>query len=225
MSGKIGFNINKTITRPPKEMIEQISVFATPNISDSLNKFNVMSPDIKPVLDEIKICGPAVTVRMRPGDNLMLHKVGSEIQPGDIVVVDTCGSSANSVIGDLMTTALVKAGVGGIVIDGGIRDILELRAEKYPVFYRYITPAVGDKDGPGEINGLISCGGVPVRPGDIILGDANGVVVIPQEIAEEAIAGAKKKLEYEAARRKEIEAGIIVKEAVDEQLRKKGVID
>jgi regulator of RNase E activity RraA len=127
-------------------------------------------------------------------------------------------------MGDLMATAAFKKGIAAIVVDGGIRDVLELREKNYPVFARFVTPAVGDKDGPGEINLPVSCGGVPVLPGDYIVCDDNGVVVIPPQMLDAVIAGAQKKQAYEESRLKEIEAGIYMKPAIDEQLRKAGVL-
>jgi regulator of RNase E activity RraA len=224
-SGKIGFCIGRDFSRPDASVFEELKSFGTPALADGLNKFNILHPAIKPVSAGLLIGGPALTVRLRPGDNLMLHKAIGLATPGDIIVVDTCGCETYCVLGDLMASAAFKKGIGGIVIDGGVRDIKDLRKKNFPIFARYITPSVGDKDGPGEINRPISCGGVPVLPGDYIIGDDNGVVVIPPEMAEEIIAGTKKKLLYEDKRVKEIETGIIMKPDIDEKLRALGVID
>ena len=222
--GKIGFRICEDVRRSDKDIFERFKKIGTCAISDGLNKFNTMHHTIKPVHEEIKIAGNAITVRMRSGDNLMLHKAIGMAEAGDVIVVDTCGCESNSVLGDLMATAAMKKGIGGIVIDGGVRDILELKTSKAPIFARCVTPAVGDKDGPGEINFPISCGGVPVSPGDIIVGDANGVVVIHQDIAEEVLKGAEAKLDKDNRRMEEIIGGVITKPDIDETLRKTGVI-
>lgn len=221
----IGFCIENDFLRPERRLTEALGELGTPALSDGLNKFNTMDYGIKPIFEGCKIAGPAVTLRLRPGDNLMLHKCLGMVKPGDVLVVDTCGCSTNSILGELIATAAFMTGLAGIVIDGGIRDILELRNKKFKIFTRFVTPSVGDKDGPGEINIPISCGGVPVHPGDIIVGDDNGVVVIPPAHAEQIIAGAKKKLEYEEKRMKDILNGIIVKPEIDEQLRRRGVIE
>lgn len=222
---KIGFAIFEDFPRPDAGLVSVISRYSTPQISDGLNKFNTMTPRIKPIIETAKICGPALTVRLRPGDNLMLHKVADYIRPGDVVVVDTCECATNSVMGELMVTAMFQAGAAGIVVDGGIRDILELKNAGFSVFAAFVTPSVGDKDGPGEINGIISCGGVAVRPGDLILGDANGVVVIPREIAQQVAESAAVKSQYEEQRIEEIKKGVLVKADVNSQLRAKGIID
>ena len=221
----IGFRIGQAADRPEPGLVEGLKEMGTPAISDGMNKFNTMDPEIKPVLERCSIAGPAVTLRLRPGDNLMLHKSLGLVRPGDVLVVDTCGCRTNSILGELIATAAFSAGLAGIVIDGGIRDIVELREHGYPVFARFITPAVGDKDGPGEMNYPISCGGVPVHPGDIVVGDENGVVVVPPEDAAAVLAGARKKKEYEAKRMQAILDGVIVNPSIDQQLRNKGVIE
>lgn len=224
MEGKIGFRIKKDFQRSDKQLLDRFKKVGTCAVSDGLNKFDTMHHSIKPVNEDTVICGNALTVKMRPGDNLMLHKAIGIAQPGDVIVVDTCGSETNSVMGDLMATAAFKTGIEGIVVDGGIRDIRELKESHYPIFARCVTPAVGDKDGPGVINDLICCGNVAVQPGDIILGDANGVVVIRQDEADEVLAGAESKLSKDQNRMKEILNGVITKPDIDKTLREKGVI-
>lgn len=224
MAGTFGFRIGPDFIRPKKEVIDKLMGYETPPLADGLNRFNVMDPLIKPVSNGLKVAGPALTVRVRPGDNLMVHKAISMIQEGDVIVIDTCGCMNYTVLGDLMASSAVKKKVGGIIVDGGVRDVDELRAKKYPIFAKYFTPAVGDKDGPGEINYPICCGGVPVMPGDYIVADNNGVVVIPPDEIDSIIEGTEKKLAYEKIRAGQIEAGQIDKPDIDEKLRKLGVI-
>lgn len=223
--GKVGFCIGADFERPAPELIERLRPLGTPALSDGLNKFNTMHAQMKPIADGVRICGPALTVRMRPGDNLMLHKAIGLAKPGDIIVVDTCGCLNYCVMGDLMASAAFKKGIGGIVVDGAIRDVEELKEKRYPVFAKAAVPSVGDKDGPGEINRPICCAGVPVLPGDLIVGDSNGVVVIPPDMAEGIIEGTEKKLAYEVKRAQEIEAGIITKPDIDIKLRELGIIE
>lgn len=224
MDGKIGFKIKKDFQRSDKQILEKFKMIGTCAVSDGLNKFNTMHHSIKPINEESVICGNALTVKMRPGDNLMLHKAIGLAHPGDVIVVDTCGSETNSVMGELMATSAFQSGIEAIIVDGGIRDIRELKEHKYPIFARCVTPAVGDKDGPGVINDLICCGNVAVQPGDIILGDANGVVVIRQDEVDGALAGAEKKLAKDQNRMKEILNGIITKPDIDKTLKEKGII-
>ena len=224
MKGKIGFQIKDDFQRTDKQILDRFKQIGACAVSDGLNKFNTMHHSIKPVYDGVVVCGNALTVKMRPGDNLMLHKAIGMAKPGDVIVVDTCGSESNSVMGELMATAAFKLGVEAIIVDGGIRDIREIKEQQYPVFAKYVTPAVGDKDGPGVINDIICCGNVAVLPGDIILGDANGIVVIHQNEAEDVLAEAEKKLASDQNRMKEIMNGILTKPNIDITLKEKGIL-
>ena len=224
MEGKIGFRIKNDFQRSDKQILDRFKKIGTCAVSDGLNKFNTMHHSIKPVNDDSVICGNALTVKMRPGDNLMLHKAIGLAKPGDVIVVDTCGSDTHCVMGELMAMAAFKSGVEAIIVDGGIRDIREIKEHKFPVFAKCVTPAVGDKEGPGVINDLICCGNVAVQPGDIILGDVNGVVVIRQDEVEEVLPASEKKLANDQNRMKEILNGVITKPDIDRILKEKGVI-
>lgn len=224
-SGKIGFCVGEDFERSTDLiLLKRIKDCGAPAMSDGMNKFNTMDPGIKPIVENTCIVGQAVTLRLRAADNLMLHKCIGYLREGDILVVDTCGCNNNSILGDLIATTAFKQKIAGIIVDGGIRDICELRAARLPIFTRFVTPAVGDKDGPGEINRAICCGGVPVHPGDYIIADDNGIVVVPQDMVYQAVENAEKKLEKDEKRRKQIEEGVLVKPEVDEALRVKGVL-
>jgi RraA family protein len=179
-----GFRIRKTINRPDPQVIAGIGEFDTPDVSDLMNRLYTMVPAIKNVTSpDLKILGPACTVKVFPGDNLMVHKALDIAAPNDIMVVDAGGSSMNAVLGDLVSTKARHRRIGGIVVDGLVRDILGIRELNFPVYARGITPIGPLHRGPGEVNFPIQCGGIVVHPGDIITGDTNGVVVVPQEIA------------------------------------------
>jgi RraA family protein len=172
--------------------------FPTPDISDQLNRLYAVNPGIRCLTsDQHRICGPACTVKVFPGDNLMVHKALDVIEPGDVIIVDAGGSSMNAVLGDLISTKARHRGAAGFVIDGLVRDLQSIQDLKdFPVFARGTTPIGPLHRGPGEINFPICCGGVVVNPGDLIVGDAMGVVVIPQGIAEELLLRLQ---QYEAA--------------------------
>jgi RraA family protein len=179
-----GFRIRRRIQRPPREVIEGLGEFDTPEISDLMNRLYTMATSIRNVsLPELKVVGPACTVRVFPGDNLMVHASLDVAAPGDVVVVDAGGSSMNAVLGDLVSTKARHRGIAGFVVDGFVRDIPGILALAFPVFARGVTPIGPLHRGPGEVNYAIQCGGIVVHPGDIIVGDLNGVVVVPQEIA------------------------------------------
>lgn len=222
--GKLGFRYIAEIERPDPKWSEKLLEYATCNISDGLNKLYTMDCGIRQMFPSRKFAGPAVTVKVRSGDNFMLHKAISLVQPGDVLVVETQGCNAYAVCGDLMVSCMDKLGVAGLVVDGTVRDIETLREIGMPVFARGTVCGAGDKEGPGEVNFPVACGGVVVNPGDLVMGDDNGVVVIPKDDIEEAIAGADKKLAAEAKRRKEIAEGQYVKGGLDEIMRAKGII-
>lgn len=222
--GRLGFRYIEEVDRPDPQWSEKLMDYATCNISDGMDKLYSMDCGIRQMFPSRKFAGPAVTVKVRAGDNFMLHKAISLVKPGDVLVVETQNCNAYAVCGDLMVSCMDKLGVAGLVVDGTVRDIETLREIGMPVFARGTVCGAGDKEGPGEVNFPIACGGVVVNPGDLVMGDDNGVVVIPKDDIEEAIAGADKKLAIEAKRRKEIEAGQYVKGGLDDIMRAKGVI-
>ncbi|MDI6707144.1 MAG: RraA family protein [Firmicutes bacterium] len=223
-NGKHGFRIRYEIERPSKEALEQLSAYSTPNICDGMSRFGAMEHMIKPLSSKYKIVGPAITVKVRPGDNLMLHKAIDVAQSGDILVVDTSGCYTNAVLGELICMSALEKKLGGIVVDGAVRDVDELLELGFPVFAKAVIPTACDKDGPGEINYPISCGGIPVNPGDIIVGDVNGVAVVPQSDLAGLLPNIEKKLSYEARRKVEIKEGVIVSRDIDKILSEKGVL-
>jgi RraA family protein len=174
--------------RLPVELMNQYRAFATPDISDLLNRLYAVDPQVRLLTHkQHQICGPACTVKVFPGDNLMVHKTLDVLEPGDIVIIDAGASDKNAVLGDLISTKAKHRGAQGFVVDGLVRDLPNVCELDLPVFARGTTPIGPLHRGPGEINFPICCGGVVVNPGDLIVGDAMGVVVVPQAIAEELL--------------------------------------
>lgn len=183
-----GFRVKMNFNRLPVDLMSQFRAFPTPDISDLLNRLYAVDPQIRILTsDQHQVCGPACTVKVFPGDNLMVHKSLDVLEPGDVVIVDAGASDKNAVLGDLISTKAKHRGAQGFVIDGQIRDLPNVRELDLPVFARGTTPIGPLHRGPGEINFPICCGGVVVNPGDLIVGDAMGVVVIPQGIAEDLL--------------------------------------
>jgi RraA family protein len=213
-----GFRIRKTIQRPPQALIDRFREFDTPDISDLMNRLYTMDPVIKNQVNRERILGPACTVKVFPGDNLMVHKALDIVQPGDIVVVDAGQSSMNGILGDLIASKAKQRGIQAFVVDGLIRDISHVWEVDLPIYARGVTPIGPLHRGPGEINFPVSCGGIVVFPGDIICGDANGVVVVRQEFAEELLQRLIKQRDsmrdYIAA----VKKGIFSNEWVDKML-------
>jgi len=183
-----GFRVKTNFDRLSPELMNQFRAFPTPDISDLLNRLYAVDPQIRCLTGEHhSVCGPACTVKVFPGDNLMVHKSLDILEPGDVVIIDAGGSAMNAVLGDLVSTKAKHRGAQGFVIDGLIRDLPNIAALDFPVFARGTTPIGPLHRGPGEINFSICCGGVVVSPGDLIVGDSMGLVVIPQDIAEELL--------------------------------------
>ena len=189
-----------------------------------MGRFNVMDPGIQSRTG-LPLCGIAVTVHARPGDNLMVHKALQLAQPGDVIVVATGGNTTSAVFGELMCRTALAQRLGGLIVDGAIRDVDGLRALGFPAFSRSVSPGSCDKDGPGEINVPISCGGAVVQAGDLLLCDADGIAVVPRDHAADVLALAQALMEKERARVAEIQQGAPFKAEIDDTLRKKGVIE
>jgi len=184
-----GFRIRYEIERAEPEVVAGFAAFEIPDISDLMNRLYTLRDGIRPMTDpDLRIIGTACTVKVYPGDNLMVHKSLDVAQPGDVIVVDAGGSPVTAVMGELVSLKARHRGIAGFVVDGLIRDVIAIREMgDFPVFARGVTPIGPLHRGPGEINHPICAGGIVVNPGDIIVGDLNGVVVIPREIASDLL--------------------------------------
>ena len=215
-----GFRIRTEIERPPQSLVEMFRNFETPDISDMLNRMYTLTPDIHNLVNGKSLVGPALTVKVFPGDNLMVHKALDLARPGDVIVVDTSGSQRNAVLGDLIANKAKHRGIAGFVIDGLIRDLEGVAETGLPVFAKGVTPFGPLHRGPGELNYTISCGGIVVNPGDIIVADSCGVAVVRREFAEDTV----KRLKLHQARMEkyvaDVKRGIFSNDWVDAQLKK-----
>ena len=223
-AGKIGFRVLPAPPRLAPDLVARFKGLAAPNLADAMGRFHWMNSEMRS-RSGLPLCGLAVTVCARPGDNLMVHKAMQVAQPGDILVVDTCANTTSAVFGELMTTAAMAAGLGGIVVDGAIRDVEAITRMGFPAYSRTVCPGGCDKDGWGEINVPISCGGTVVMPGDIVVGDDDGVAVVPRADAEEVLRLVLELMENERTRIAEIHGGLVFKPEIDATLRQKGVIE
>ena len=222
-----GFRVRSDVRRPPADLVTRLGAFDTPTISDLLNRLYTMSSGIRPLTDHrLRVIGPACTVKVFPGDNLMVHKALDIAKPGDVIVVDASSSSMTAVLGDLVATKARHRGVAGFVVDGLVRDlpgILELG--DLPVFARGVTPIGPLHRGPGEINFPVCAGGIVVQPGDIIAGDGNGVVVVPREAATDIVTRLEDRAEAEAAYAAAVARGDFSNDWVDASLAESGFVD
>lgn len=220
---KIGFRVIEDIPRPTPELIERLKKFSTPELCDGTILYNAMDYRIKPMVTTQKIVGPAVTLKLTLGDSLLVTKALSVAKPGDVLVIDGRGSGNNALWGEHRSLTAKLLGLAGVVMDGAFRDIDENEAVGFPVYARAVTCGSSTKNSNGEVNIPISCGGVVVRPGDIVMGDRNGVCVVPLEYAEQVIRGAQEKVDKMSALKKEIEnAGKVIPDNFAEQIARLG---
>jgi len=218
----IGFQILPMPARPAKKLVKALAAMVTAHLSDNMNRLYAGGAALRPMHRGGKLCGPALTVKVTPGDNLMVHKAVDIAAPGDVIVVDAGGDLTQAIVGDLMTSLAEKRGVAGMVIYGAIRDAAEIGARRFPVYACGVTHRGPYKNGPGEINTPIALGGMVIHPGDVIVGDTDGVVAVPLAYAEEVLALARAQLAKETAMLKAIAAGKADRRWVDETLRQRG---
>jgi len=186
---KPGFKLTKRVRRPAAALIAQLAQFAAANVSDIQGRQLTMRSEIHPVtFPGRKVVGPALTVKARPGDNLMAMKVIELAQAGDVIVIASDGEANLSVWGGIMSMMAAKRGIAAVITDGVVRDVSQCREADLPIWATGLTPVGPTKLGPGQINQPTSCGGVIVNPGDVILADEDGVVVVPRDELEAVIA-------------------------------------
>jgi regulator of RNase E activity RraA len=222
-TGKLGFRIFTGLPRPDANLAARFQGLASSNLADVMGRFHFMDPGIQ-MRTGLPVCGVSLTVIARPADNLMIHKALELARPGDVIVVNTCGNVTSAVFGELMGNSAVAAGLGGLIVDGAVRDVAALAELRLPVFSRSVCAGGCDKDGPGEINVPIACGNTVVMPGDIVVGDADGVAIVPREEAEEVLKLVQELKERETQRIAEIRSGKVFKSEINDTLRAKGVI-
>lgn len=188
-----GFRIRSHWVRVDGEIAARARGIAVSNISDVMARQSGAPASIRPYHAGGAMAGPALTVRCRPGDNLMLHKALMMAQPGDVIVVDAGGALDNAIMGELMLERAVHAGVAGVVIHGAIRDSAAIAEQDVPVFAAGISHRGPWKDGPGEIGYSISLGSMVIEPGDLLVGDDDGVIVVPRDSATDVLDRAEAK--------------------------------
>ncbi|WP_077624709.1 RraA family protein [Sediminibacillus massiliensis] len=218
----IGFRILPVEKRVEKQIVEQYREVVTPHISDNLNRMHAVSSHLRPYHKQGKLLGTALTVKTRPGDNLLVHKAIDMAQPGEVLVVDAGGDVTNAIVGEIMLLLARRQGISGFIIDGAIRDTAAFSEGDFPVYARGITHRGPYKDGPGEINVPVSVGGMLVNPGDLVLGDEDGLAVVPLDEAEELLEKVKAQQVKETRMMEAIKNNTIDRNWIDETLRGKG---
>ena len=217
-----GFRIVPRSRKVAPEVVARIRAQPVANVSDSMSRMTAGGPRLRPMHAGGVLAGPALTVKTRPGDNLMVHKAIGLAEPGDVIVVDAGGDLTNAIIGELMIAQMVKRGLGGIVVNGAIRDSAAIRAGGYPVFAAGVTHRGPYKDGPGEINVPVAIDGMVVAPGDLVIGDEDGLLCVPYDQVEQVHAATAAKHAAEEKQMAAIEAGTHDAAWVDASLKRLG---
>ncbi|CAM3804358.1 putative 4-hydroxy-4-methyl-2-oxoglutarate aldolase [Pseudomonas reidholzensis] len=175
----IGFRVLERARKVDADWVSRYREVPVANVSDSMHRMTAGGATLRPMHRKGVLVGPALTVKARPGDNLMLHHALDIAQPGDVVVVDAGGDLSNALIGEMMVAYAIKRGVAGIVINGAIRDAAAIGAGDFPLFAAGISHRGPYKDGPGEVNVAIAIDGMVIEPGDLIIGDDDGLLCVP----------------------------------------------
>jgi 4-hydroxy-4-methyl-2-oxoglutarate aldolase len=195
------------LPRADTAAVKTLSTFGVATVHEAMGRLGLATPTLRPAYPGARLCGPALTVLTQPGDNWMLHVAAEQIQPGDVVVVACTTDSCDGFFGELLATSFKVRGAAGLVIDGGCRDVKELEAMSFPVFCKAISARGTVKATLGSVNIPIVCAGVQVEPGDVVIADADGVVVVPRERAVEVAAASAAREQREATNRARLASG------------------
>lgn len=217
-----GFRLHTDFTRPDAALVEGFRGAATGNVGDALGRSAALDGRIKPVGPGMACCGVAFTIKARPVDNLIVWKALELARPGDVLVIATGAYLGHSTWGDLTSRVGAARGLAAVVTDGAVRDVDGILEAGLPVFAAGVTPNSPQKDGPGELNVPISCGGQVIAPGDILVGDGDGVVVVPRTAADAALVELRRIQRYEAERLAAIARGELIPDWVDRLLAERG---
>ena len=218
----IGFRVLQRQRKVDAQVVEQFRELPVANVSDVMSRMTSAGTRLRPLHAGGVLAGPALTVKTRPGDNLMVHKALQIAEPGDVIVVDAGGDLTNAIIGELMLAHAEKIGLAGIVINGAVRDYGYIRSHQFPVFAAGVTHRGPYKDGPGEINVPVAIDGMVIAPGDLVIGDDDGLLCVPYEQVEQVHAAATAKQAAETKQMAAIEAGAHDASWVDAALKRLG---
>ena len=201
--------VRRKITRADKSAVDKLSRFGVATLHEAMGRVGLMQPYMRPIYTGAHLCGPAVTVLLQPGDNWMLHVAAEQLQEGDIVVAACTVENTDGFFGELLATSYRARGAKGLIIEGGVRDVKDLAKMQFPVFSHAISARGTVKATLGSVNIPVVCAGARVNPGDVVIADDDGVVVVPAGLAQQAADAAEAREANETDKRAKLADGVL----------------